>query len=245
MKRSILTIFLIICCHAKLPAQDKALFPATEKGKLIYQNTLSAGNTLHDWVMEGPGKLEFKNGWMEMYAPDKKWDHVFWCPQEFPSSFIAEWDVQNLYTEEGLLIIFFAATGDQGQSIFDPGMPARDGTFKYYNKGRINCYHISYYANNPKLPDRDNSHLRKDPLFAMLQTGKEGIPTKSAAVHHIRLIKNKAHIIMLVDDRKIIDYEDDGKTFGPVYQSGRIGFRQMRWSHCRYKNFKVWEIKNS
>lgn len=243
MKRSIITILLLFLGGAALEAQD-TLPPAVEKGELLYANTLSARSIMNNWVMEGPGTLQFKKGWMEMFSPGGKWDHVLWCPQKFPASFIAEWEVQNLHTEEGLLITFFAATGDKGQSIFDPGMPARDGTFKYYNRGRINCYHISYYANNPKLPDRGDSHLRKDPAFALLQTGKEGIPTKSAAVHHIALIKDKAHIMMLVDGRKIVDYLDDGKTFGPVYQSGWIGFRQMRWSHCRYKDFKVWNIKN-
>jgi hypothetical protein len=49
---------------------------------------------------------------------------------------------------------------------------------------------------------------------------------------------------MFVDDRKIIDYTDDGKKFGPVYTSGKIGFRQMRWTDFRYRDFKVWEIKN-
>lgn len=243
MKRSIITVLFIFLYSVRLHAQDTSL-PAVEKGKLIYANALSTGNAVRGWVMEGPGILKFESGWMEMYAPGGKWDHVFWCPQQFPPSFIAEWDVQNLHTEEGLLIIFFAATGDKGQSIFDPGMPARDGTFKYYNRGRINCYHISYYANNPKLPDRGDSHLRKDPMFALLQTGKEGIATKSAAVHHIRLVKHNARIIMQVDGRKIIDYEDDGKKYGPVYQSGCIGFRQMRWSRSRYKNFKVWKVKN-
>jgi len=180
---------------------------------------------------------------MEMYSPDKKWDHVFWCKKVFPSSFIAEWDIQNMNPEAGLVIVFFAAKGDKGQSIFDPGLPKRDGTFKDYKKGRINCYHISYFANNPKEGDRGNSHLRKDPQFAILQTGEEGISTKSLSVHHIRLIKNKGHIIMYVDNRKIIDYNDDGKMYGPIYQSGNIGFRQMRWSDFQYRDFKVWEIK--
>lgn len=221
---------------------DTASYP--EKGKLIYENDFSNKGKLSDWIMEGPGELKFADGWMEMYSPDKKWDHVFWCPKEFPGSFIAEWDMQNMDTTNGLTIIFFAAKGSKGEDIFDPGMPKRDGTFKYYNKGQINCYHISYYANNPKDPDRGDSHLRKDPAFDVLQTGPEGIPAASTSVHHIRLIKDKDHILMFVDDRKIIDYTDDGKTFGPVYTSGKIGFRQMRWTNFRYRDFRVWGIKN-
>jgi len=214
------------------------------KGKLLYENSLSKDEMVKDWKMEGPGELKFKNGWMEMHSPNKKWDHVFWCPQNFPESFNAEWQMQNMDTTSGLVIVFFAAKGINGEDIFDAAMPKRDGTFKYYNKGRIDCYHISYYSNNPKNPERNDSHLRKDPMFALLQTGEEGIPQNSIKVHGIRLVKNHAHIIMYVDDRKVIDYTDDGNTFGPVYTSGKIGFRQMRWTDFRYRNFKVWEIKN-
>jgi hypothetical protein len=49
---------------------------------------------------------------------------------------------------------------------------------------------------------------------------------------------------MYVDSRKIIDYTDRGKKYGPANGLGYIGFRQMRWSVFRYKNFKVWNIKN-
>ncbi len=216
-----------------------------QKGKTIYENSLSGRDMVKGWVMEGPGELKFSDGWMEMFSGKKKWDHVLWCPVNFPASFIAEWEAQNLQPDSGLLITFFAARGDSGQSIFDQGMPARDGTFRYYNRGRICCYHISYYANNPRNPERDSSHLRKDPMFALMQTGPVGIPRHSTAVHKMRLIKDQGHILMFVDDRKIIDFTDDGKLNGPVYQDGKIGFRQMRWSDFRYRNFRVWELKKN
>ena len=215
------------------------------KGKLIYENPFGDKQQVKDWIMEGPGELKFAGGWMEMYSPEQKWDHVFWCPKDFPDSFIAEWDMQNLDTTNGLAIIFFGAKGSNGEDIFDTSMPRRDGTFKYYNKGQMNCYHISYYANNPKAPDRGNTHLRKDPAFDLLQTGEEGIPTSSAGIHHVRLVKAAARIVMFIDERKVIDYTDDGKIYGPLYTAGKIGFRQMRWTDFRYRNFKVWEINNA
>lgn len=211
------------------------------KGRLIYQNALASQKAVEDWVMEGPGRLDFKNGWMEMHSPGEKWHHVFWCPYIFPSRFIAEWEVKVLQPE-GLLIVFFAATGNKGQSIFARNLPKRDGTFRYYNRGEINCYHISYYANNPKHPDRGDTHLRKDPDAILLANGTEGIPVGSFSTHHVKLIKDEGHIMMFVDNRKIMDYTDDGKKYGPVNTLGYIGFRQMRWSDCAYRNFKVWEI---
>lgn len=237
---------LLMAIHFLLPVTLKPVndTAALEKGKLIYQNSFKTKDDVKDWVMEGPGELKFSDGWMEMYSPGKKWDHVFWCPYNFPENFIAEWEMQNRDTTAGLTIIFFAAKGSKGEDIFDPSMSKRDGTFRYYNKGQINCYHISYYANNPKDPERGNSHLRKDPAFDLLQTGAEGIATSSTSVHHIKLVKDKGRVIMYADEKKIIDYTDDGKTFGPIYTDGKIGFRQMRWTDFLYRDFKVWEIKN-
>lgn len=211
------------------------------KGKLIYENPLNDSSVVKDWVMEGPGVLKFSGGWMEMYSPEKKWDHVLWCPKVLPADFIAEWDVKNL-RDEGLAIVFFAATGDHGQSIFDPELPRRDGTFKYYNKGRIHCYHISYYADNPKLPDRGDSRLRKDPGAILLKKGAPGIAVGSHRVYRVHLEKNGGHITMSVDGRRILEATDDGVVHGPVYGAGNLGLRQMRWSFLAYRNFKVWEL---
>lgn len=210
------------------------------KGKLIYRNTLSDKEAMKGWVMEGPGQMEFREGWMHVYSPEQQWHHVLWCPEIFPSRFIAEWEVQNVHPEAGLLIVFFAAHGTEGEDIFSASLPERDGTFRYYTRDRLNSYHVSYYANNPKNPDRELAHLRKNNAFALVQTGPEGIPKGSQAIHRIRLIKDEAHIQFFIDDRKIIDWRDDGVTYGPVYGGGRIGFRQMQWSHFRYRNFRVW-----
>jgi len=75
--------------------------------------------------------------------------HVFWCPENFPDRFIAEWEAQNREPDAGLCIVFFAAKGEKGEDIFDPFLPKRDGTFKQYTQGKIISYHISYYANSP------------------------------------------------------------------------------------------------
>ncbi len=77
------------------------------KGKLIYQSQLSTPDSVNNWKMEGPGKITFNNGWLQMYSPNEEMHHVFWCPIEFPNSFIAEWEVQNLKFDAGLVIVFF------------------------------------------------------------------------------------------------------------------------------------------
>jgi hypothetical protein len=215
-----------------------------KKGKLIYENKLSSAEEVNNWKMEGRGVIEFKNGWMEMYSPDEKFHHVFWCPMDFPGSFIAEWELQNLETDAGLCIIFFSAKGDNGESIFDPSFPKRDGTFNQYTKSEyFNNYHISYYANTKDNRAKEVAHLRKNKGFEVVQVGEPGIPVHSDKINKMTLIKDNAHIVMFVDNREIIDWTDDGKN-QPVWQDGKIGFRQMQWTHFRYRNLKVWNLKN-
>jgi len=240
-------VCLLLLAFLMLPSacRSQTRSQSYDKGRLLYENSWSTHETVKDWVMEGPGELRFADGWMQMYAENEKWHHVLWCPVEFPSQFIAEWQIQNLHVEAGLLIVFFAAQGTNGEDIFDPALPPRDGAFRFYTKDKLNSYHISYYANNPKNPGRELSHLRKNNMFALVQTGAEGIAKHSEAIHTLRLVKDDGHILFFVDGRKIIDWEDDGETYGPLYRDGKFGLRQMQWSHFRYRNFKVWSIKNN
>lgn len=214
-----------------------------KKGSLIYSNLFNQLTELKEWKMEGPGIAEMKEGAMHMYSPNEEGHHVFWCPLDFPSSFIAEWDAQNIEDDAGLCIIFFSAKGLKGESIFDSSLPKRStGIFTDYTKGAINCYHISYYANAKDDPHRDTSHLRKNKGFYLVQQGKAGIPINSKEWHHLKLIKNQQHIVMYVDDREIINWMDNGSLYGSVLTDGKIGFRQMKWTHFAYKNFSVWNL---
>jgi hypothetical protein len=237
-------LFLLILFFSTNRVTGQTDFQLPTKHDLIYKNEFANADQLNNWKMEGPGILEFKDGWMHMYSPGEDWHHVLWCPEDFPASFIAEWEMQNMNPDAGLCIVFFATTGLNEEDIFDQSLPERDGTFHYYIKDKLKGYHISYYANNPNNTEREASHLRKNNMFEMVQAGPEGIPKNSRKKHQVRLIKEGARIVMFVDDDKIIDWTDDGKSLGPVYQHGKIGFRQMQWSHFRYRNFKVWEIKS-
>jgi hypothetical protein len=66
-----------------------ALSQPYQKGELLYANPLSDKIDTADWRMEGLGEVQFSNGWMKMFSTKEKGLHVFWCPQEFPSNFIA------------------------------------------------------------------------------------------------------------------------------------------------------------
>ncbi len=220
----------------------KSFTQEISKGKLLYDNSLSTSEKVNDWILEGPAKIEFKNNWMHIFSPNEEGHHVFWCPIDFPGNFIAEWEAKNQEIDAGLCIIFFAAKGLKGESIFDASMPKRTlGTFTDYTKGAMNDYHISYYANGRDNPNRETANLRKNKGFNLVQTGEIGIPVQSTAIHKMKLVKQEGKILMYIDDRKIIDWIDDGIKYGKILQDGKIGFRQMQWTHFAYRNFKVWE----
>jgi len=80
-------------------------------GDLLYESTMNSQLSIKGWSMEGPGVLEFSDGWMTMSSPSQKAHHVFWCPETFPASYIAQWEMQNKNLEAGLCIVFFSATG--------------------------------------------------------------------------------------------------------------------------------------
>jgi hypothetical protein len=213
-------------------------------GKLLYETSMADQDAVRDWTMEGPGRIKFDNDWMTMWSPGEEMHHVYWCPKTFPGNFLASWEMQNLHPEAGLCIVFFCATGVNGEDVMDPSLPPRDGTFSQYNRDKLNCYHISYYANTESVPARPVSRLRKNPGANIVHEGPAGIAAQSTDVHKVELGKMHNHILLTVDGRTIIDWHDDGKVLGEAYGAGRIALRQMRWSQFRYRNFRVWELLN-
>ncbi|MEM9341275.1 MAG: DUF1961 family protein [Bacteroidota bacterium] len=210
---------------------------------MLHENKLSAPSDVYGWVMEGKGVVEFEDEWMVMYSPGESGHHVYWAPYNLPSSFVASWEVQCLEKDAGLCIVFFAASGVNGEDIFDDAFPERDGKFKQYTNSKyFNNYHISYYANTKDFRSKEVTHLRKNAGFHKVQVGKSGIPTSSNEIHTVTLVKDHGIIRLLIDERTVIDWEDNGKKYGNVLGPGRLGFRQMKWTKFRYRNLKIRKI---
>ncbi len=238
-----------IVCVAMLLSIDSAFAVEPQipvkKGKSLYRCAMDSQQSVADWSLEGPGKLAFQDGWMTMWSPGEEMHHVLWCPQNFPDRYIAQWTMQNLHPEAGLCIVFFSATGLNGEDVLDSSLPKRDGTFSQYNKGQLKNYHISYYANTPNRPDRAMARLRKNPGANIVQEGPRGILADSQAIHRATLVKDRSRILLFVDDRKIIDWTDDGKVITETYGGGKIALRQMQWTKFRYRDFQVWAIDDN
>jgi len=212
------------------------------QGSLLYNNSLANQSDVNDWVMEGPGELNFTNNWMRIYSPNEEFHHVFWCPEDFPNSFIAQWKVQNLEIDAGLCIVFFAAKGLNGENVLNSSSQ-RTGVFEQYTRS-LNNYHISYYANARNEPGREISNLRKNNGFNLVQNGRAGIPIDSTSIHTVTLVKDQHHIVMFIDSREIINWIDNGIIDTQPHTDGKIGFRQMKSTNFKYCNFTVWVLAN-
>lgn len=213
------------------------------KGGLLQEWPLAASDEVGDWVMEGLGVVGFDNGWMTLKSGDQKSDYghfVYWVDRELPANFIAEWEMQML-DPIGLCIVFFCAKGRDGRDIFDDSLEKREGVFNRYHSGDLDNYHISYFANAPHEAGRITSNMRKNHGFYVVANGPPGIPPESKKVHTVSLMKRGARVELAVDQRVVIDFFDDGESYGPVLGAGRMAFRHMKWTAARYRRLKIYD----
>jgi len=191
-----------------------------------------------DWVLEGKAGARIEN--KRLVLKNDASHLVFWNTREFPADLLIEFGVSPADSNNGLNIVFFAARGRDGGSIFDPSQPLRDGEFRTYHSGAINCYHVSYWAVAATGEARGTSHIRKNHGFHLVSMGRDFIAGQGSGPHRIRVLKLGNQITVEANGKIEVRWEDDGKTFGPVWKEGRIGLRQMQHTgQCSYTHFKV------
>lgn len=218
-----------------------------ETGKLIYQNALSSIDDVSDWRLEGQAKItEHDNKIVleneldpEIYGDDAHW--VLWCPEDTPDQVIIEWEFYPL-EEPGLCMLFFAANGRKGQDLFDASLPKREGKYPQYHSGAINALHLSYFRH--KWPDERafrTCNLRKSYGFHLVTQAADPLPPVEDAVspYHMKLIKYGDSVQFFINELLVLDWQDDGETYGPILEGGKIGFRQMAPMKAAYANLKV------
>lgn len=217
--------------------------------RLIYENKLACEADVEGFVLEGSANIYFENGKMRMknaLSADmgQKSNFVYWCPADFPSDIMIEWDFRPI-EEPGLAIMFFAARGCGGEDLFDKSLAPRDGQYNLYHSGDINAYHVSYFRR--KWDEERGFHtcnLRKSRGFHLVVQGADPIPDCADAFgsYHIRVIKKDGRIEFSINDLTVFSWQDDGETYGAVLEGGKIGFRQMAPMIGEYSNLKVYEI---
>jgi len=215
-----------------------------------------------DWLVEAMGTARIENGslilesekepelqrWENgapVWEPGKHQKHVVvWLTRRMPDNILVEYTMEPVDSQQGLHILFFAARGPDGGSIFQPGLKAREGDFRNYifNAEEYQSYHISWWS-SPQTADRRSSNLRKNNNFYLLTSGDDRINRKGEKPYRMRLLKQGGRIQGEVDGVKVIDYLDEGTVFGPVFTDGYLGLRMMGQSKkITIRDFKVWRI---
>ena len=196
-----------------------------------------------EWVMEGPGRATVSDGilTMESLKPEDKGHIVLWNTRAFPADLLVEYDFSPS-RDLGLHILFFSATNLHGGSIFEPGLPKRGGVFKNYIAGQLNSYHVSLFAADDTKPRR-SANLRKNANFYLVGAGTDNIAGAGAGPHHVRLLKVGGKIRVETAGKMALAFDDDGKTYGPIWGEGLIGLRLMGHTHkAAFRNLKVYAI---
>jgi hypothetical protein len=242
-RRSFITASSALLLMPKLFAAEKVNQNTFSK-ELIYSNDLTSENDIKNFKLEGEAFISFENSSMRMKnaldpSLKQKSNFVNWCDLEFPENISIEWEFKPI-EEPGLAIMFFAAKGINGESIFGKSIKKRDGVYEKYHSGDINTYHISYFRRK-HLKERafQTCNLRRSKGFKLCTIGADPIPSTSDVIdfYRIKITKFYGHIIFTINDLKIFEY-NDLNYFG----SGRIGFRQMAPLSAEYKNLKIFEL---
>ncbi len=214
--------------------------------KVIYENPLNSQECIGDFILEGKAEISFPEGAMRLknaLSPEEgqKANFVLWCPVSFPSDVRIDWEFRPL-EEPGLAMMFFAAKGRSGVSIFDEILNKRTGEYKQYHSGDINAFHVSYFRR--KEPDERAFHtcnLRKSYGFHLVTQGADPIPDASpdSQWYEISVVKKSGKVTFFVGGLQIFEFDDDGVTYGDILTGGCIGFRQLAPMVAEYRNLRV------
>lgn len=224
---------------------------------LLYENTFSApqrersAEARRDWVMEGGGIAEWEDGLLRLRPrrftierSRSETDHlVYWLKKDFPADLAIEWEFRFpdlKRSPKGLVILFICAQGLNGEDLFDPKLAKREGVFKRYYDGDINCYHISYFAGA-----RGRANVRKNKGFYLVTAADDLVVQGGAErFHRLRLTRFGQDLTLSVNGQRCITWTDDGQTYGPIPGGGKLGLRQQNnLLQGDYTNLRVYALK--
>lgn len=217
----------------------------------VYVCEFDSPEVLKDWALEGKAKAAIADGNLRLISEPgegkKSGNLVFWLRQEMPADFLLEFTFRPQNRVEGLAIVFFCARGKNGESIFDPTLARRNGSFRQYHSGDINNYHVSFWSGSTRRKgESPSSHIRKNLGFNLVAEGQDLVVTgQEGTFQTVRIYKHGGKIRVMVDDVLAVSYDDDGQKFGPVHESpGWIGLRQMAHTQmAEYGRLAVYPLK--
>ena len=218
--------------------------------ELLYSNPLAGPGDVADFIAEGEPVTSFPQGCLRLEngrhpGEGQAANYLFWCPVVFPADIAVSWRFRPL-REPGLAMFWLSAAGRGGEDLFDRSLAPRSGEYRQYHSGDINAYHVSYFRR--KHPDErrfTTCNMRKSRGFHLVCQGADPMPGVADVDEPYRLtvVKCAGRIRLTIDDLPIFDWQDDGRSFGPVLGGGRIGFRQMAPLIAEYADLTVHAVE--
>ena len=209
-----------------------------------------------EWVAEGKGGAMVCEGrlWVApvpfeacgapVNEPDAERSHmVVWSRNRFPADLLFEFTVNHLGSDDGLTLAFFAATGLDGQDVFDLSLPPREGVYRNYNRGQLKNYTVSYWSRNkkPSLVKRGEQYtnrMRKNPGANKLATEYSRTDKCDDCDYRIRILKRGGELTVEING-EVVNQVNDPDPLGDGY----IGLRNMMGvDKVSYDEFRVWSI---
>lgn len=218
-----------------------------EDWRLLYGNPLASPADLDGFRMEGQGACTFPQGRLRLESTlppseGQKANLVLWCPEEFPADAAVCWSFLPV-REPGLAILFASARGHGNKDVFDPSLTPRTGEYEQYHHGEMDAFHVSYFRRMwPEERAFHTCNLRKSYGFHLVAQGADPLPGTADAAdpYRLMLLKRGSRIVLAINGLKVLEWEDDGATFGPLLGGGKIGFRQMSPLIAEYGELAVY-----
>lgn len=213
-----------------------------------------------EWIAEGWGGAEVCDGrlWVAPVTfnacgeraeiPEQGPSHmVVWNKARFPADMMFEFTVNHHGSDDGLTLVFFAAEGLEGETIFDLALPPRNGVYRNYNRGQLANYTVSYWSRN-KAPhlvakgEQFSNRIRKNPGMNMLATNESLTDKCNDCDFKVRILKVAGNITVEISGM-VANHAIDSDV---VHGRGFIGLRSMLGvDRVSYDDFRVWSVTAS
>ncbi len=208
--------------------------------KIIYTSPLSDPGDIRNFVVEGASSTDFGDGCMKLSGGPGS-DALLWVPKFFPADVKIEWEFRPAGSGSFGELFFAARPLVRGADMFGSDVATRDGIYSRYHSGDISAFHVSYYRRS--TPEERSFHtceLRKSCGYCLVAEGADPIPETSGEVwYRMCVVKRKSNVSFFINDLKILEYDDDGRSFGDQLTGGFVGIRQQADTQAFYRNLKV------
>jgi len=218
--------------------------------KSVYERAFTRPADLAGWLRQGPGEEYMADFRMEttpegllIKTPDKIENDTrmyLWSPITFEGDQWIEFDFR-LESPRGLALLVVCASGMQREDyIADHGLPASGGMGFILRD--LRNYHWEFVRRVEAMrPDVETQYLAKNPFGRRLHSGT--IPRlEQGRWYRLRFVKAGPRLHGSIDGRTVFDVTDNPyENNGPVYNFGRIAFREMYRTALRYRNLAVFQ----